>query len=112
VHPLAFDYVKTFNNININSGNKLNSVVYSVWDCAGQEKFGGLRDGYYIGASAAIIMADSTSRTSIKNIQFWLNSLSKVININTIPICVVFTKCDLEQDCKSEEIDNFIKTIN
>jgi len=21
-------------------------VIFSVWDCAGQQKFGGLRDGY------------------------------------------------------------------
>lgn len=24
------------------------SITYNVWDTAGQEKFGGLRDGYYI----------------------------------------------------------------
>lgn len=23
-------------------------MVFNVWDTAGQEKFGGLRDGYYI----------------------------------------------------------------
>ena len=23
-------------------------IVFNVWDTAGQEKFGGLRDGYYI----------------------------------------------------------------
>lgn len=35
VHPLYF---------NTNRGN----VKFNVWDTAGQEKFGGLRDGYYI----------------------------------------------------------------
>lgn len=35
VHPLFF---------NTNRGN----VKFNVWDTAGQEKFGGLRDGYYI----------------------------------------------------------------
>ena len=35
VHPLSF---------HTNRGQ----MVFNVWDTAGQEKFGGLRDGYYI----------------------------------------------------------------
>lgn len=35
VHPLSF---------HTNRG----TIKYNVWDTAGQEKFGGLRDGYYI----------------------------------------------------------------
>lgn len=35
VHPLMF---------HTNRG----PIKYNVWDTAGQEKFGGLRDGYYI----------------------------------------------------------------
>ena len=29
--------------------------VFNLWDCAGKEKFGGLRDGYYIQADVALI---------------------------------------------------------
>jgi len=36
----------------------LGPILFNVWDTAGQEKFGGLRDGYYIGGQAAIIMFD------------------------------------------------------
>ena len=35
VHPLAFNTTR-------------GKIVFNVWDTAGQEKFGGLRDGYYI----------------------------------------------------------------
>ena len=35
---------------------------------AGQERFGGLRDGYYIGGEAAMIMFDVTSRQSYCNV--------------------------------------------
>lgn len=35
MHPLPF---------HTNRG----TIIYNVWDTAGQEKFGGLRDGYYI----------------------------------------------------------------
>ena len=118
VHSLKFDTITNLNMININNGNIINSsvdknsVIYNIWDCAGQEKFGGLRDGYYINTNAAIIMADSTSRTSIKNIPFWIESLHKVTNLKNIPVCVVFTKWDLEQDRKAEIIDKTIKVIN
>ncbi|XLT02338.1 hypothetical protein HN51_051689 [Arachis hypogaea] len=37
------------------------------WDTAGQEKFGGLRDGYYIHGQCAIIMFDVTARLTYKN---------------------------------------------
>jgi hypothetical protein len=29
-------------------------IVFDVWDTAGQEKFGGLRDGYYINGKVPI----------------------------------------------------------
>jgi len=49
VHPLLF---------HTNRG----PIRFNVWDTAGQEKFGGLRDGYYIQGQCAIIMFDVTSR--------------------------------------------------
>merc|ERR1712205_37892 len=53
VHPLDF---------NTNCG----PIRFDCWDTAGQEKFGGLRDGYYIHGQCAIIMFDVTSRRRIK----------------------------------------------
>lgn len=44
----------------------LGQVIFNCWDTAGQEKFGGLRDGYYIGGQAAIIMFDVTARVTYK----------------------------------------------
>lgn len=49
MHPLTF---------HTNRG----PICFNVWDTAGQEKFGGLRDGYYIQGQCAIIMFDVTSR--------------------------------------------------
>lgn len=42
---------------------------------AGQEKFGGLRDGYYIQAQCATIMFDVTSRVTYKNMPTWHRNL-------------------------------------
>ena len=41
----------------------------------GQEKFGGLRDGYYIGGQAAIIMFDVTARVTYKSVPHWHKDL-------------------------------------
>ena len=58
VHPLVF---------HTNRG----AIRFNVWDTAGQEKFGGLRDGYYIQGQCAIIMFDVTSRVTYKNVPNW-----------------------------------------
>ena len=50
VHPLTF---------NTNRG----LIQFDVWDTAGQEKFGGLRDGYYI----------QGERLAVKNQNNWLS---------------------------------------
>jgi GTP-binding nuclear protein Ran len=49
----------------------LGQIQFDVWDTAGQEKFGGLRDGYYINGQCGIIMFDVTSRITYKNVPNW-----------------------------------------
>lgn len=49
----------------------LGGIQFDVWDTAGQEKFGGLRDGYYINGQCGIIMFDVTSRITYKNVPNW-----------------------------------------
>jgi len=46
VHPLVF---------HTNRG----PIRFNVWDTAGQEKFGGLRDGYYIQGIHSLIFESS-----------------------------------------------------
>ena len=35
------------------------TVLFNIWDTAGQEHLQGLRDGYFIGAQAAIVFFDA-----------------------------------------------------
>lgn len=81
VHPLVFD--TTYGKIRFN-----------VWDTAGQEMFGGLRDGYYINGQAAIIMFDVTSRQTYKNVATWHRDLSRVCE--NIPTVLVGNKVDVK----------------
>jgi len=63
-------------------------ITFKVWDCAGQEKFGGLRDGYYYGADGAIVMFDL--RKIKNNVNKWLTNI-----ILDAPVAIVANKCDM-----------------
>jgi len=76
----------------------LGPVIFNCWDTAGQEKFGGLRDGYYIGGNAAIIMFDVTARVTYKSVPLWYKDLVRVCE--KIPIVL----CGNKVDCKDRTI--------
>lgn len=67
-------------------------IRFNIWDTAGQEKLGGLREGYYIGADAAIMMFDVTSRITYKNIPKWHKDLTRICE--NVPIVLVGNKVD------------------
>ena len=76
VHPLGFSTVCASPHQKLVGrgeyfGQNLGNIQFDVWDTAGQEKFGGLRDGYYINGQCGIIMFDVTSRITYKNVPNW-----------------------------------------
>jgi GTP-binding nuclear protein Ran len=90
VHPLKFH-------------TNLGKVIFNCWDTAGQEKFGGLRDGYYIGGNAAIIMFDVTSRVTYRSVPHWYKDLNRVCE--SIPIVLCGNKVDVkDRKVKPKEI--------
>jgi len=70
-------------------------VAFIVWDTAGQEKFGCLRDAYYIDAKGGIIMFDVTSRMTYKNVPNWHRDLTRVCG--DIPIVLCGNKVDVKE---------------
>ena len=72
-------------------------VTFNCWDTAGQEKLGGLRDGYYINGHCAILMFDVTSRLSYKSIPNWYRDIVRVCE--GIPMVLCGNKVD-EKDRK------------
>ncbi|KAK3900287.1 ras family-domain-containing protein [Staphylotrichum tortipilum] len=78
VHPLGFS-----------------TIQFDVWDTAGQEKFGGLRDGYYINGQCGIIMFDVTSRITYKNVPNWHRDLTRVCE--NVPIVLCGNKVDVKE---------------
>ena len=75
-------------------------ICFNCWDTAGQEKFGCLRDGYYIHGQCAIIFFDVTSCESYKNVPKWYNDIVRVCE--KIPIVLVGNKvltcCSIEKE--------------
>lgn len=67
-------------------------IVFKVWDTAGQEKFGGLREKYYQNADAAIAMYDLTKKSQ-NNILQWVDNVRNVLP--DIPFIICGNKCDI-----------------
>lgn len=82
VHPLGFTTVGNAAFLRIQQvltmRQNLGQIQFDVWDTAGQEKFGGLRDGYYINGQCAIIMFDVTSRITYKNVPNWHRKFARI----------------------------------
>uniref|UniRef100_A0A2K6UXP1 GTP-binding nuclear protein Ran n=1 Tax=Saimiri boliviensis boliviensis TaxID=39432 RepID=A0A2K6UXP1_SAIBB len=78
-------------------------VKFNARDTAGQEKFGGLGNGYCLQAQCAIIMFDVTSRVIYKNVPHWHRDLVRVRE--NIPILLCGNKVDIKDGkVKAESI--------
>jgi GTP-binding nuclear protein Ran len=97
VHPLDF---------HTNHG----PIRFNVWDTAGQEKFGGLRDGYYIQGQCAIIMFDVMARVTYKNVPQWHRDLVRVCE--GIPIVLCGNKVDIKDRKVKPKSINFHRKKN
>jgi small GTP-binding protein len=55
------------------------SVKLSIWDIAGQERFGSFRGTFYRGAQAVALVYDVTDPISYDNIPLWQAEISRVV---------------------------------
>lgn len=88
----------------INFDTNKGRIIFNVWDTAGQEKFGSIRDGYYVKGQCGIIMFDVTARITYKNVGVWFRDLARICD--GIPIVIVGNKVDIkDRKVKSKQID-------
>ncbi|XP_046350021.2 GTP-binding nuclear protein ran-1-like [Haliotis rufescens] len=85
-------------------------VRFNLWDTAGQENFGVLRDGYYIGAECGIIMFDVTAMTTYQHIPDWWRDLDRVCG--KIPIMLCGNKVDVRERKVRSRIIKFHRKKN
>jgi len=69
--------------------------VLDIWDTAGQEKFMGLGDNYFMRSDGAIVMFDITAKNTLKNIKTWVSSIKNKNTVKDIPIGIYGNKFDV-----------------
>jgi GTP-binding nuclear protein Ran len=74
-------------------------VILNIWDTAGQEKFGGLREGYYLNADAGLLMFDTTAKCTYRSIPDYYSSF---VDINKTDVPIVM--CGNKVDCKDRVV--------
>jgi len=70
-------------------------VKLSIWDLAGQERFGVVRAGFYRGSRAAALVFDVTNLVSLGNLRRWRDEVLE--SAPGQPFVVVGNKVDLER---------------
>lgn len=67
-----------------------------IWDLAGQRRFQVVRDGFYRGAKAVILVFDITNQVSWKDLPLWEDEISQ--RVPKAQIVIVGNKTDLEHE--------------
>jgi GTP-binding nuclear protein Ran len=93
-------------NFDTNKG----TVIFNVWDCAGQEEFDGIRDGirkgHWIMAQIFIVMFDVTSFMSYRNAKGKISLIRRIYP--DIPIILCGNKVDCQyRKVKVEDIADY-----
>jgi GTP-binding nuclear protein Ran len=88
VHPITFNTTRGV-------------IRFNVWDTAGQERFSLLKDGYYVGSDAAIVVYDTTSKISYTNVPIWKKLFNNVIP--DAPVIICGNKSDIPSHCEHHD---------
>ncbi|MFW9809905.1 MAG: Rab family GTPase [Candidatus Thorarchaeota archaeon] len=85
-------------------------VKLVIWDIAGQDNFAQLRRAYYMNASGAFFVFDTTRPETLERVDEWLNALFTVTG--KIPLVLLENKIDLESAIMEGVRDSVIKQHN
>jgi small GTP-binding protein len=76
-----------------------NENIIQIWDLAGQPRFDGVRQAYYQGTSAAILVYDITRPDTFYSIPNWITEILTHRNMNKpLPLVLVANKDDLKSE--------------
>lgn len=83
-------------------------IRLSIWDVAGQERFGSFRDTFYRGARAVALVYDTTLEESFTNLVRWRDEILRIVP--AVPMVVIGNKSDLERIVASEQARHWAST--
>lgn len=72
-------------------------INYQIWDLAGQERYNRIREIYYIGVQALLIVYSVIRLESLDNIKNWVKEVAKN-GVEDIPIVLIGNKMDLLEE--------------
>lgn len=77
------------------------SVKLVLWDLAGQQRFGCVREDFYLGARVALIVFDVQNRGSFFDVKHWIREIQR--HSPQTPFILVGNKTDLHKREVSQE---------
>jgi small GTP-binding protein len=75
-------------------------IKLSIWDIAGQERFGSFRTGFYRGARSVALVYDVTRPNTFENLPRWRREIQTIVP--SVPMLLVGNKIDLEGRVSAE----------
>ena len=92
--------------VSLQEGGDDYELNMQIWDIMGQPEFRDLlKDAYFFGASAVVLVCDITRLDTFLNLDEWIGVVSKITG--DVPILVYANKADLKD--KSEVSDEHLK---
>ena len=81
---------------------------YNIWDTAGQDRFGGLRDGYYVDANIICIVISQYMKNLQRSLDGWYNLIMEnTTKSENCSIVIILTHRDLGYTSKLSYIRNY-----
>lgn len=81
-------------NINIDG----NTVLATIWDLSGQDKFKTIRESYYSGISGALLIFDVSNRETHGELNKWIKELYENNKNKMVPLVIIGNKIDLREE--------------
>ncbi|MCE7743179.1 MAG: GTP-binding protein [Candidatus Heimdallarchaeota archaeon] len=87
------------------------SVLFQIWDIAGQDVFENVRMMYYKGALGALMVFDAKKLSTLKVLDKWVNELVKGTERGVVPFSFLGNKMDLVTESARNKIRTQVKGI-
>ena len=87
----------------ISKSYRINDQVFKIeiWDTAGQERYKSITAAYYKGAKGALIVYDTTQKTSFEKIDKWMSEI-KEKSSKDMKLMIIGNKIDLKDERQVE----------
>jgi len=87
------------------------SVLFQIWDIAGQDVFENVRMMYYKGSLGALMVFDAKKLSTLKVLDKWIKELEKGTERGVVPFIIIGNKMDLITEPTRKKIRTQVNTL-